>query len=77
VNASGARSSPAAAVMARHGWNGGSGWRGGKGEQGSLKYKRARVMTADDGEVSPCYGGSTGVRTAGAADGPGVFPHRF
>jgi hypothetical protein len=30
------------------------------------------VTTAADGEVSPCYGGSTGVHTAGAADGPGV-----
>jgi hypothetical protein len=45
---------------------------GERGAQGDLKYKRARVTTVDDGEVSPCYGGSTGVRTAGAGDGPGV-----
>jgi hypothetical protein len=40
--------------------------------QGGLKYKRAQVTTADDEEASPCYGGSTGVHTAGAADGLGV-----
>jgi hypothetical protein len=45
---------------------------GARKAQGSLKYKRARVMTTDDGEASPCYGSSTGVRTAGAADGLGV-----
>jgi hypothetical protein len=45
---------------------------GAREAHGGLKYKRARVTMADDEEASPCYGGSTGVRTAGAADGPGV-----
>jgi NCAIR mutase (PurE)-related protein len=45
---------------------------GAREAQGGLKYQRARVTTADDGEASPCYGGLTGVRTAGAADVPGV-----
>jgi hypothetical protein len=40
--------------------------------QGGLKYQRARLTMADNVEASPCYGGSTGMRTAGAADGPGV-----
>jgi hypothetical protein len=30
------------------------------------------VTTDDGGEASSCYGGSNGVRTADAADGPGV-----
>jgi hypothetical protein len=45
---------------------------GARKAQGDLNYKRPRVTTADDGEASPCYGGSTGVRTAGATDGLGV-----
>jgi hypothetical protein len=59
----------------RRQWRGAAVARDGVGAreaQGGLKYQRARVMTADGGEASPCYGGSTGVRTAGAADGPGV-----
>jgi hypothetical protein len=46
---------------------------GAREAQGGFKYQRARVMTDDGGEASPCYGGSTGVRTAGVADGPGVL----
>jgi hypothetical protein len=45
---------------------------GARETQGGFIYQRARVTTDDGGEASPCYGGSTVVRTAGAADGPGV-----
>jgi hypothetical protein len=45
---------------------------GAREAQSGFKYQRARVTTDDGGEASPCYGGSADVRTAGAADGPGV-----
>jgi hypothetical protein len=45
---------------------------GAREAQGGFKYQRARVTTDDGGEASLCYGGSTGVRTAGAADEPAV-----
>jgi hypothetical protein len=45
---------------------------GARKAQGDFKYQRARVTTDDGGKASSCYGGSTDVRTAGAADGPGV-----
>jgi hypothetical protein len=61
-----------AAAMARRGGTVARDGVGAREAQGGLKYKRARVTTADNGEASPCYSGSTGVRTAGAADGPGV-----
>jgi hypothetical protein len=45
---------------------------GARKAQGGFKYQRARVTTDDGGEASSCYGGSTAVHTADAADGPGV-----
>jgi hypothetical protein len=58
--------------MARRGWTVARDGVGVREAQGGFKYQRARVTTDDGGEASPCYGGSTDVRTAGAADGPGV-----
>jgi hypothetical protein len=69
ASASGGWTSPAATAMARRGAAVARDGVGARGEQGGLICTRVRVTAGDAGRASPCHGGSSVVRTAGAARG--------